>query len=136
MEDHKDDFHPYVYTKEEIEKGLTHDIYFNAAMMEMVHTGYMHNYMRMYWAKKIIEWTPTFKEAYETIKTLNNTYFIDGRDANSYAGIAWCFGKHDRPWTEREIFGKLRYMNEKGLERKFDIKSYVNRIEMAVRKLK
>ncbi len=136
MDAHKDDFHPYVYTQIELEQAKTHDPYFNAAMMEMVHTGYMHNYMRMYWAKKIIEWSPSFKEAYETIKFLNNTYFIDGRDANSYTGIAWCFGKHDRPWTEREIFGKLRYMNDKGLERKFDIKSYVNRVDTVVRKLK
>jgi deoxyribodipyrimidine photo-lyase len=82
----------------------------------------------MYWAKKIIEWSPNFKVAFETIKTLNNRYFIDGRDPNSYAGIAWCFGKHDRAWTERDIFGKLRYMNDKGLERKFDIQSYVSRM--------
>jgi len=89
----------------------------------------MHNYMRMYWAKKIIEWMPSFKEAYDTIKYLNNHYFIDGRDPNSYAGIAWCFGKHDRAWKQRIVFGKLRYMNDKGLERKFDINAYVNKIE-------
>jgi deoxyribodipyrimidine photo-lyase len=136
MEDHKDDFHPYVYSRDELEHAQTHDPYYNAAMMEMSHTGYMHNYMRMYWAKKIIEWTPSFKIAYDTIKYLNNKYFIDGRDANSYTGIAWCFGKHDRPWTEREIFGKLRYMNAKGLERKFDIASYVNRMDTIVRKVK
>jgi deoxyribodipyrimidine photo-lyase len=98
-------------------------------MKEMVITGYMHNYMRMYWAKKIIEWSPSFKVAYDTILSLNNTYFIDGRDPNSYAGVAWCFGKHDRPWTERTIFGKLRYMNDKGLERKFDIQKYVSQID-------
>lgn len=129
MQAHEFDHKPYVYSKEDIEKCRTHDPYFNAAMKEMVVTGYMHNYMRMYWAKKIIEWSPSFKTAYETIISLNNKYFIDGRDPNSYAGVAWCFGKHDRPWTERTIFGKLRYMNDKGLERKFDIKGYVDRIE-------
>lgn len=125
MNAHENDFKPYLYTKAELEACKTHDPYFNAAMTEMVFTGYMHNYMRMYWAKKIIEWGSSFKVAYETIKALNNKYFIDGRDPNSYAGIAWCFGKHDRAWTERDIFGKLRYMNDKGLERKFDIQSYV-----------
>ena len=84
--------------------------------------------MRMYWAKKIIEWTEKFEEAYEIIKYLNNKYFIDGRDENSYAGIAWCFGKHDRAWNERNIFGKLRYMNSNGLKRKFDIEKYVEKI--------
>jgi deoxyribodipyrimidine photo-lyase len=129
MEQHEIDERPYLYDLETLEKGETHDAYFNAAMHEMVLTGYMHNYMRMYWAKKIIEWTQTFEKAYQTIIYLNNKYFIDGRDPNSYTGVAWCFGKHDRPWTEREVFGKLRYMNDKGLERKFDIKRYVDRIE-------
>jgi len=97
-------------------------------MKQMVITGYMHNYMRMYWAKKIIEWSPSFEVAYKNILYLNNKYFIDGRDPNSYTGVAWCFGKHDRAWTERKIFGKLRYMNDKGLERKFDIKAYVDQM--------
>ncbi|HPG43326.1 MAG TPA: FAD-binding domain-containing protein, partial [Acholeplasmataceae bacterium] len=125
MKAHENDIRSYLYDKNDYINFRTHDPYFNAAMIEMVKTGYMHNYMRMYWAKKIIEWSPSFKEAYETIKYLNDTYFIDGRDPNSYTGIAWCFGKHDRAWTERNIFGKLRYMNDKGLEKKFDIKSYV-----------
>ena len=128
MQDHHNDQRHIIYDQHTIETYQTHDPYFNAAMKEMVITGYMHNYMRMYWAKKIIEWTPTHKEAYEMIKTLNNKYFIDGRDANSYAGVAWCFGKHDRPWQERAIFGKLRYMNASGLERKYDIQDYVNKM--------
>jgi deoxyribodipyrimidine photo-lyase len=82
----------------------------------------------MYWAKKIIEWSHTHEEAYHTILSLNNAYFIDGRDPNSYTGVAWCFGKHDRAWTERPIFGKLRYMNDKGLERKFDMQGYINKV--------
>lgn len=129
MKIHEHDQRPYLYTKEDMINFKTHDPYFNAAMKEMIVTGYMHNYMRMYWAKKIIEWMPSFKEAYETILSLNNHYFIDGRDPNSYAGVAWCFGKHDRAWTEREVFGKLRYMNASGLVRKFDIESYVKQVE-------
>lgn len=128
MNIHINDIRPVIYTKKEIENGETKDQYFNAAMAEMRITGYMHNYMRMYWAKKIIEWIPTYKEAYETIIDLNNKYFIDGRDPNSYAGVAWCFGKHDRAWTERAVFGKLRYMNAQGLERKFNIQGYVRKM--------
>jgi len=129
MRDHKNDKRHYTYSLKDIENYKTHDPYFNAAMKEMVLTGYMPNYMRMYWAKKIIEWTPSFKEAYERIIYLNNHYLIDGRDPNSYAGVAWCFGKHDRAWKEREIFGKLRYMNSKGLERKFHIDKYIDKID-------
>lgn len=125
MKNHEQDPREFLYTKEQLQLGLTHDPYFNAAMAEMRITGYMHNYMRMYWAKKIIEWMPTYKEAYQTILELNNSYFIDGRDPNSYAGVAWCFGKHDRAWTERFVFGKLRYMNASGLTRKFEIETYV-----------
>lgn len=130
MSVHQEDVRDIIYEINDYTTYKTHDPYFNAAMKEMVKTGYMHNYMRMYWAKKIIEWTNTFEEAYLTIKYLNNKYFIDGRDANSFAGIAWCFGKHDRAWIERPIFGKLRYMNLKGLERKFDMKSYVEKMEI------
>jgi deoxyribodipyrimidine photo-lyase len=129
MRIHDRDERFYLYDSAALVQCKTHDPYFNAAMKEMVLTGYMHNYMRMYWAKKIIEWTPNFRSAYQLITLLNNRYFIDGRDANSYAGIAWCFGKHDRAWTERPIFGKLRYMNSAGLERKFDMESYIRRID-------
>src|SRR5690606_30151880 len=89
--------------------------------------GKMAGYMRMYWGKKILEWSPSPEEAYDRILYLNNKYFIDGRDPNSYAGVAWIFGKHDRPWTPRAIFGTVRYMNARGLERKFDIRSYARR---------
>ena len=128
MRDHLSDPRPYRYIKEDYVHFRTHDAYFNAAMKEMIYTGYMHNYMRMYWAKKIIEWTPSYEEAYETIVYLNDFYFLDGRDPNSYTSIAWVFGKHDRPWMERAIFGKIRYMNDKGLERKFNIQGYVDQI--------
>ena len=128
MSKHKNDQREYVYSLEILEKSETHDKYWNSAQKEMLITGKMHGYMRMYWAKKIIEWSETFEEAYEIIKYLNNKYFIDGRDENSYAGIAWCFGKHDRAWNERNVFGKLRYMNSNGLKRKFDIDKYVDKI--------
>jgi len=116
------------YSLKNLEAARTHDPYWNAAMTEMLVTGYMHNYMRMYWGKKILEWSPTPEKALKTALYLNNKYFLDGRDPNSFAGVAWCFGKHDRPWTERPIFGKIRYMNARGLERKFDMDAYVRRV--------
>ena len=82
--------------------------------------------MRMYWGKKIIEWSLTINDAFSRALYLNDRYSIDGRDANGYAGIAWCYGKHDRPWKEREIFGKIRYMNDKGLIKKFNMEKYLN----------
>ena len=94
-------------------------------MQEMKKSGYMHNYMRMYWGKKILEWTNTPRYAFATALYLNNKYFLDGRDPNSYTNIGWLFGLHDRAWTERAIFGTVRYMNKEGLERKFEIDRYV-----------
>lgn len=129
MQIHANDVRPYVYKLEDYLTYRTHDPYFNAAMKEMIETGFMHNYMRMYWAKKIIEWSSSYREAYEITLYLNNKYFLDGRDPNSYTGVAWCYGKHDRAWTERPIFGKLRYMNDKGLERKFDMQGYINKVD-------
>jgi deoxyribodipyrimidine photo-lyase len=122
---HAGDTREHTYTRRELERAATHDRYWNAAMIEMVRTGYMHNYMRMYWGKKIIEWSNTPEHAYRTALALNNRYFIDGRDPGSYAGVGWVFGLHDRPWTERPIFGTVRYMSAAGLERKFDIEAYV-----------
>jgi len=125
---HQSDLRPYQYTCDYLERAETHDPYWNAAQREMAVAGKMHPYMRMYWGKKILEWSPTPREAWRTALHLNNRYELDGRDPNSYAGIAWCFGKHDRPWAERPIFGMVRYMNSAGLERKFDIKRYVERV--------
>lgn len=129
LDQHRKDKRPYRYTRKELEQGQTHDRYWNAAMVEMRKTGYMHNYMRMYWGKKILEWSNMPEYGYSTALQLNNKYFLDGRDPNSYANVAWVFGLHDRAWQEREIFGKVRYMNARGLERKFDIDAYVARIE-------
>ena len=128
---HHADPREYVYTPGELEQAKTHDPYWNAAQKEMVKTGKMQGYMRMYWGKKVLEWSRTPEEAYSTALYLNNKYEIDGRDPNGYAGVAWCFGKHDRPWGERPIFGMVRYMNAQGLRRKFDMERYlagVNRI--------
>ncbi|MBA2712239.1 MAG: deoxyribodipyrimidine photo-lyase [Rubrobacteraceae bacterium] len=129
LEEHKSDEREYVYTRAQLENAETHDEYWNAAMREMVHTGYMHNYMRMYWGKKILEWSNTPEHAYRTTLYLNNKYFLDGRDPNSFANIAWVFGQHDRGWTEREVYGKVRYMSAGGLERKAKPDQYVEKIE-------
>lgn len=134
LEKHKEDERPFLYTQEELEKGKTHDPYWNSAQLEMVHTGKMNGYMRMYWGKKIIEWTKTPGEAYDRAVYLNNKYSLDGRDPNGFAGIAWCFGKHDRPWKERAVFGVVRYMNAKGLERKFPMKVYVEKVNLLLEK--
>jgi len=119
----------YVYTEAEFEGARTHDPYWNAAQKEMIIKGKMHGTMRMYWGKKILEWSKTPAEGFKTALRLNNKYELDGRDPNGFAGVAWCFGKHDRPWPERPIFGKVRYMNAAGLRRKFDIEAYVGKIE-------
>ena len=128
LDKHRGDERLYQYSLEELETATTHDPYWNAAQQEMVLTGKMHGYMRMYWGKKILEWTNTPEAAYEAALYLNNKYNLDGRDPNGFAGIAWCFGKHDRPWKEREIFGTVRYMNAKGLDRKFDMDRYLEKV--------
>ncbi len=129
LEKHQDDTRKTVYSIAELEHSLTHDPYWNSAQQEMVITGKMHGYMRMYWGKKILEWSPTPQEAFQRCIYLNNKYELDGRDPNGYAGIAWCFGKHDRAWKERPIFGKVRYMNDNGLRRKYDMEKYVQKVK-------
>jgi len=125
---HQRDKRPFLYTLEELESGKTHDPYWNAAQKEMVVKGKMHGYMRMYWGKKFIEWSKTPEEAFRKALHLNNKYELDGRNPNGFTGVAWCFGKHDRPWGERPIFGNVRYMNDKGLKRKFDADQYVKMV--------
>lgn len=129
LAEHKSDQREFVYNRQQLEKAKTHDPYWNACMREMKHTGFMHNYMRMYWGKKILEWSPTPQKAFRTTLGINNKYFIDGRDANSYTGVSWIYGVHDRAWTERPIFGKIRYMAASGLERKCDIDAYVKKVD-------
>jgi deoxyribodipyrimidine photo-lyase len=126
---HGKDRRPYLYPLKTFETAQTHDPYWNAAQGEMLITGKMHGYMRMYWGKKILEWSSSPEEAYRIALYLNNKYELDGRDPNGFAGVAWCFGKHDRAWGERPIFGKIRYMNANGLRRKFDAGAYVKKID-------
>lgn len=128
LDAHTADLREHLYTRQELEHAQTHDEYWNAAMLEMKHTGFMHNHMRMYWGKKILEWSESPQSALERLLFLNNRYFLDGRDPNSFAGAAWIFGVHDRAWGERPIFGKIRYMAASGLKRKCDIGAYVRKV--------
>ncbi|MFC1782803.1 deoxyribodipyrimidine photolyase, partial [Planctomycetota bacterium] len=129
LKTHQADVREYIYSLDQLEKAQTHDPYWNAAHLQMKITGKMHGYMRMYWGKKILEWTRSPRRAYQIAVYLNDKYELDGRDPNGYAGVAWCFGKHDRPWNSRSIFGSVRYMNARGLKRKFDAEAYVESIE-------
>jgi deoxyribodipyrimidine photo-lyase len=128
LREHAGDERSPRYSRAQLESAQTGDRYWNAAQLEMVKTGYMHNYMRMYWGKKILEWSKSPQQAYATTLYLNNKYLLDGLNANSYGNVAWIFGQHDRAWTERSVFGKVRYMNANGLKRKFDIERYVARV--------
>ncbi len=129
LDEHRNDMRPYRYSLEQLEASQTHDDLWNAAQMEMVKRGKMHGYLRMYWAKKILEWTGSPEEAFEAALYLNDRYELDGRDPNGYAGIAWSIGGvHDRAWGARPIFGKIRYMSYNGCRSKFDVKAYVRRV--------
>ncbi len=125
MREHADDERQFNYTLEELEAGETHDELWNAAQREMVVTGEMHNYVRMLWGKNVIAWSASYEIAFEKLVHLNNKYCLDGRNPNSYAGILWCFGKHDRAWFERPVFGKIRYMTSGSTGKKFDAKKYI-----------
>ena len=125
---HKKDKREYIYTLEQFEKAETHEDLWNAAQTEMVQTGKMHGYMRMYWAKKILEWSDSPEQAMKIAIYLNDKYELDGRDPNGYTGCAWSIGGiHDRAWREREVFGKIRYMNRNGAQRKFNIEEYIQK---------
>jgi len=127
LADHLADKRPYAYDLEVLEQAKTHDALWNAAQMQMVKTGKMHGYMRMYWAKKILEWSLTPQIAQQWAVYLNDRYELDGRDPNGYAGIAWSIGGvHDRAWKERPVFGKIRYMSQRGARSKFDANRYID----------
>lgn len=128
LNQHLVDERTHTYSYEEFENAKTHDESWNAAQRELTRSGKIHGYMRMYWAKKILEWTQSPEQALDIAIQLNDSYSIDGGDPNGYVGILWSIaGLHDRPWTERPIFGKVRYMNEAGLRRKFDVNAYIRR---------
>ena len=126
LADHARDPRPYLYSEQQLENAETHDPLWNAAQMQMVNTGWMHNYVRMYWGKKILEWSRTPAEAYRIAVALNDKYELDGRDPNGYAGVAWSIvGKFDRPWFTRPIFGQIRYMSGASTGKKFDSRRYI-----------
>ncbi len=128
MAKHAADPRPWLYTPEQFENAQTHDPLWNATQRELLLRGTIHGYYRMYWGKKIIEWSPTYAEALRIMIHLHDVYALDGRDPNTYTNILWCFGLHDRPWGERPIFGQLRYMSYDGMKRKTDINAYINEI--------
>ena len=126
LQKHASDLREWLYTRQEFEEGRTHDALWNACQNEMVETGRMHGYMRMYWGKKILEWSETPEEAFQNAVYLNDKYELDGRDANGYTGISWAIGgRHDRPWRERPIFGLIRYMSANGIKQKIDTQAYI-----------
>jgi deoxyribodipyrimidine photo-lyase len=128
LNEHRRDKREYIYTTKELEDAKTHDDLWNAAQREMTRTNKMHGYMRMYWAKKILEWSETPEKAQKAAIFLNDKYELDGRDPNGYTGVAWSIGGvHDRAWPERKVFGKIRYMNLNGAKRKFNVKEYISR---------
>lgn len=127
---HRKDRRTYLYAADEFETARTHDALWNAAQLEMVKRGKMHGYLRMYWAKKILEWTESPHKAMEIAIYLNDKYELDGRDPNGYAGIAWSIGGvHDRAWADRPVFGKIRYMSYLGCKSKFDVPKYIAHLE-------
>jgi deoxyribodipyrimidine photo-lyase len=129
LKKHARDKRDPVYSPDQFERALTHDPLWNAAQKELVLRGKIHGYYRMYWGKKIIEWSKTPEEALRTMIYLNDRYALDGRDPNGYTNILWCFGLHDRPWIERPIFGQVRYMSYPGMRRKTDVDAYIRGIE-------
>jgi deoxyribodipyrimidine photo-lyase len=122
---HGRDRRPHLYTREQLAAADTGDPLWNAAQRELLHTGTIHNYLRMLWGKKVLEWSRTPAEAYDTLVDLNNAYALDGRNPNSWSGILWCFGLFDRPWPERKVFGKVRAMTSESAARKFDLEPYL-----------
>jgi deoxyribodipyrimidine photo-lyase len=130
LNEHRDDARDYIYSLKQFEQAETHDPLWNAAQMEMITQGKMHGYMRMYWCKKILEWTRTPEDAIKIAIYLNDKYELDGRDPNGYTGVAWSIGGvHDRAWGARKVFGKIRYMSYNGCKSKFDIDKYLAKTE-------
>jgi len=128
LEEHRHDARPFIYDFDTFDRAQTHDQLWNAAQTEMRTSGSMHNYMRMYWCKKILEWSASPEEAWQTAIRLNDRYELDGRDPNGYTGIAWSIGGvHDRPWKSRPVFGSIRYMNDRGCRTKFHVDNYISR---------
>lgn len=133
LEKHARDPRPLLYTADELDAGATHDRLWNAAQQELRREGRIHNYLRMLWGKKILEWTRSPQEVLAVMIELNNRYALDGRDPNSYSGICWCLGRYDHPWPpERPVFGTIRFMSSQNTARKLDVRGYVDRFAPAV----
>jgi deoxyribodipyrimidine photo-lyase len=129
LKKHARDRRGFVYTRDQFVHAQTHDALWNATQKQMLIEGFIHGYYRMYWGKKIIEWSATYEEALETMVQIHDRYALDGRDPNTYANILWCFGLHDRPWPERPVFGTMRYMSLDGMKRKTNVAAYIQEIE-------
>ena len=129
LEDHASDRRDHLYSREQFEQAQTHDPLWNAAQKEMLLRGKIHGYYRMYWGKKILQWSRTPEEAVAAMIHIHDVWALDGRDPNTYANILWCLGLHDRPWPERSVFGKVRYMSLEGMRRKTDVDAYIRAIE-------
>lgn len=127
LEQHQDDPREHVYTLEEFRDAATHDELWNAAQRQLLHEGIIHNYLRMLWGKKILEWTESPRDALEIMVELNNRFAVDGRDPNSWSGIFWCLGRFDRGWPEREVYGKVRSMTSASTRRKVSLDRYLER---------
>jgi deoxyribodipyrimidine photo-lyase len=125
---HDRDARPYLYSRDQLERGETRDPLWNAAQKELLLRGTIHGYYRMYWGKKIIEWSASHQEALDAMIYFHDRYALDGRDPNTYANILWCFGLHDRPFMERTVFGQVRYMSYDGMKRKTDVAAYIREI--------
>jgi len=130
---HRRDRRPQLYSYEQFEAAATHDALWNAAQKELMLRGKIHGYYRMYWGKKTIEWSRTPEEALTVMLQLHERYALDACGPNTYAGVLWCFGLHDRPWPERPVFGQVRYMSLEGMHRKTDVSAYVGEIEILER---
>lgn len=126
---HSGDARPYRYEREDLESARTHDPLWNATQKELLLRGTIHGYYRMYWGKKIVEWTATYQEAVDTMIYFHDRYSLDGRDPSTYTNILWCLGLHDRPWNERPVFGQIRYMSYDGMRRKTNVEAYLKEIE-------
>jgi deoxyribodipyrimidine photo-lyase len=133
MKKHSRDKRSQIYSYEQFARAETHEALWNAAQKELLLRGKIHGYYRMYWGKKIIEWTADYEEALRIMIKLHDIYALDGRDPNTYANILWCFGLHDRPWFERPVFGQLRYMSLEGMRRKTDTDAYIKEVALLER---
>jgi len=128
LADHARDRREFVYSLEEFEEAATHDPLWNAAQIQLLQEGRIHNYLRMLWGKKILEWTPHPRDALDVMIELNNKYALDGRNPNSYSGIFWVLGRYDRAWgPERPVFGKIRFMSSDNTARKVRVAEYIRR---------